>query len=79
MVLWCSLYSEWLFCILVMIDLVGVEIELVSMVVCENWLCIVLVVFDNFDFDYVFVDCLFLLGLLIINVFVVVLEVMILI
>jgi chromosome partitioning protein len=72
-----SPHSERLFCIPATIDLAGAEIELVSMVARENRLRTALAQLENFDFDYVFVDCPPSLGLLTINALVAAPEVLI--
>lgn len=72
-----SPHNERLFCIPATIDLAGAEIELVSVVARENRLRNALVGLDDFNFDYVFVDCPPSLGLLTINALVAAPEVMI--
>jgi len=72
-----SPHNERLFCIPSTIDLAGAEIELVSMVARENRLRTALAELDDFDFDFVFVDCPPSLGLLTINALVAAPEVMI--
>ncbi|MDT5114947.1 MAG: chromosome partitioning protein [Mycobacterium sp.] len=72
-----SPHSERLFCVPATIDLAGAEIELVSMVARENRLRTALAQLEDFDFDYVFVDCPPSLGLLTINALVAAPEVLI--
>jgi chromosome partitioning protein len=69
---------DGLFVIPATIDLAGAEIELVSMVAREQRLSRSLVSFlDEYDFDYVLIDCPPSLGLLTINAFVAATEVLI--
>jgi chromosome partitioning protein len=69
---------DGLFVIPATIDLAGAEIELVSMVAREQRLSRSLVTFlDEYDFDYVLIDCPPSLGLLTINAFVAATEVLI--
>ncbi len=69
---------DGLFCVPATIDLAGAEIELVSMVAREQRLSRALGEFlDEYDFDYVLIDCPPSLGLLTINAFVAATEVLI--
>ena len=72
-----SPHSDRLFCIPATIDLVGAEIELVSMVARENRLRTALAGLEEADFDFVFIDCPPSLGLLTINALVAAPEVLI--
>jgi chromosome partitioning protein len=72
-----SPHSQRLFCVPATIDLAGAEIELVSMVARENRLRTALDKLEDYDFDYVFIDCPPSLGLLTINAFVAAPEVLI--
>jgi chromosome partitioning protein len=72
-----SPHSERLFCVPATIDLAGAEIELVSMVAREGRLRTALASLENYDFDYVFIDCPPSLGLLTINALVAAPEVLI--
>jgi chromosome partitioning protein len=72
-----SPHSDRLFCVPATIDLAGAEIELVSMVAREGRLRTALAELQNYDFDYVFIDCPPSLGLLTINALVAAPEVLI--
>ncbi|MCV7262183.1 ParA family protein [Mycolicibacterium poriferae] len=72
-----SPHNERLFCIPATIDLAGAEIELVSMVAREGRLRTALSELEQYDFDYVFIDCPPSLGLLTINALVAAPEVLI--
>ncbi|CAJ1587693.1 ParA family protein [[Mycobacterium] wendilense] len=72
-----SPHSELLYCVPATIDLAGAEIELVSMVARENRLRSALADLEQYDFDYVFIDCPPSLGLLTINALVAAPEVLI--
>ena len=72
-----SPYNERLYCVPATIDLAGAEIELVSMVAREGRLRNALATLEQYNFDYVFIDCPPSLGLLTINALVAAPEVLI--